>query len=219
MLVQEGQTVGWDPRAFPVYYSLADRLYVFYSFGVVLLIGIWAIEFWRILGFSSHRTQLQLRRALALLRDGDFLGLASTAKKFRTASPEGGLRSWERLSAEIDRAAFFRVITDAEGIFALVADTMSATLLNLRRLVVLSGVLLAAWFSFQASYVFRGISLEKATGLATIAGGFQEALQRCWVGLLLLAAFYVVYWHFSTRLDRRRREWEHFCSQAKQLEQ
>lgn len=218
MFIQDSQSVGWDLRTIYGAPTLAERLYALYVLAFVFLVAVWSIKIWRRLGLTSRLTNLRLIQAFQLLRDGQIPELISLARKFKKSAPEAGLRKWAEFASESDRSAFLKVIEDSAGYFKHVADQIGLTINNLRRLFILSVILLAALFFYEAANVFAGVSAEKATGIAALAGAYEEIALRMGAGSLFLGGLYSVYWHFSVRLEHRRRDWERFCAQVRRFE-
>lgn len=218
MSIQGSQSVGWDLHTIESVPTLAERIYALYVLLLVVLIVIWIAELWRMLGLSSRATRWRLKQALQHLRDGEVSALDSIAATFRKATPEAGLRIWADISSESEQSAFLNVIKDGDEHFRIVAGRIELILGHMRRSLVFSGILLAAYFFFEASNIMRGISQEKASSFAAlVAGGYQEISSHLGMGLVFIGAIYAIYWHFRARLARRRHDWENFCAHAKRL--
>jgi hypothetical protein len=218
MFPQDGQSVGWDPRALWVPPTLAERLYAFYGLFFVVVIFVWVFEFLRTLGITSSTVRLRLRHALQLLRDNQVAELKSLAEKFHRAAPESGLRMWGQFSPDSDRARFLNVVADADEHFQFVASRVALRIGNLRKLFILSAILLVCFLFYTAANVFAGMSAKKTTGTAVIAWVCEEISRRIGASLLLLSGLYALYWHFGARLERRRLGWQRFCAQVRCIE-
>ncbi|MBI1738168.1 MAG: hypothetical protein HYR58_02845 [Acidobacteria bacterium] len=218
MFIQGSQSVGWDLRSINPVPTIAERVYALYAFLLLFVVVGWITELWRTLGFSSRTTRWRLKQALQHLRDGEVSALDSIAATFTKATPEAGLRIWADIPSESNRPIFLNVIKDGDEHFRIVAGRIELILGHMRRSLVFSGILLAAYFFFEASNIMRGISQEKASSFAAlVAGGYQEISSHLGMGLVFIGAIYAIYWHFRARLARRRHDWENFCAHAKRL--
>src|SRR5512147_1651855 len=191
LLLQEGATVGWDPRALWIQMGWLARFVVIALF----VMSAWSIGVMidRLIAYSAARKQSrQFAPAVAgALREGkldEAIKIADRYKKSHLAKVVvAGLQEFRahQLSTEIpgeeieaSRRALERAeaIVHAElkrGISGLATIGSTAPFVGLFGTVV--GIINA----------FQGISNEKSTGLGAVAGGISEALVTTAIGLFV----------------------------------
>jgi len=206
-LLQEAQTVGWDPRSLWSQMGWPAKTVVIllffmsaYSIGVMID---------RLLAYNAARKQSrQFAPAVAgALREGkldEAVKIADRYKKSHLAKVVvAGLQEFQahQISAEIpgeeidaSRRALERAeaIVHAElkrGVSGLATIGSTAPFVGLFGTVV--GIINA----------FKGISTEKSTGLGAVAGGISEALVTTAVGLFVAIPAVWMFNYFTNKIE------------------
>jgi hypothetical protein len=198
-------------------YSTAERLLALYLLVATGFLIISFLKFLGGLGFSLRGARKRLTRAVAYLRENRLSELRALGKAPASRKLEAGLEAWAVLPPESDRAAFLRIVGRANALFERTAGELEIVLGNLRHFMVLSGLLSVAWLFAEAAHQLRGLPLQKQIGIAVLFSGVGVILRGCALGLFFIAIAYVLKWHFSRRLEERRRAWEEFRAGIEQL--
>ena len=206
-LLQEGESVGWDPRSLwgqmgPLAKFVVVGLFIMSAYSIGVMID-------RLMAYSAARKQ---SRAFApavagALREGkldEAVKIADRYKKSHLAKVVvAGLQEFQahQISSEIpgeEIEASKRALERAEaivhaelkrGVSGLATIGSTAPFVGLFGTVV--GIINA----------FKGISTEKATGLGAVAGGISEALVTTAVGLGVAIPAVWAYNYFSNRVE------------------
>ncbi len=206
----QGQSVGWDiPSYNPVPGPPEWILAVYLVFGVAF-VAIWAVRLWAILGLTSSGCLLQLKKSVLALFGGNLEELRATAGMFQARGPEAGLREWQALPPDSSHDEFIRVVCTADRRFCAVMEHAVALLLGFCRLMQLGGIVIAAWLFAGLGSSFALASAEKSLQAQIVGDKFVEVLRGTGLAVCFVCTVYVVYWHFSARLKRRRLAWDSF---------
>jgi biopolymer transport protein ExbB/biopolymer transport protein TolQ len=207
LLQEAGGTVGWDPMALWRQMGLAARIVVIALF----IMSAWSIGVMidRYLAFSAARNQSRTFAPLVAgaLRDGkidEAIHIAERHKKSHLAKVvTAGLQEFQAHGAAavatdeqieaakraLDRA---EAIVHAElkrGLSGLATIGATAPFVGLFGTVV--GIINA----------FKGISQEKSTGLAAVAGGISEALVATAIGLFVAIPAVWMFNYFTSKME------------------
>jgi len=206
-LLQEGQGVGWDPLSlwrqmgWPAR-TVVIALFIMSAWSIGVMIDRW-------LAFSAARTQSRTFAPLVAgaLRDGkieEAIHVAERHKKSHLAKVvTAGLQEFQAHQAssemsgeeiEASKRALDRAeaIVHAElkrGLSGLATIGATAPFVGLFGTVV--GIINA----------FKGISSEKSTGLAAVAGGISEALVTTAIGLFVAVPAVWLFNYFTSKME------------------
>ena len=206
-LLQEAAAVGWDPR------SLWNQMGFLAK---IVVVGLFIMSAWsigvmidRLMAYSAARTQ---SRAFApavagALREGKLDEAVKIADRYKKshlakvvtaglmefrAHQDSGEIPGEIIEASKRALERTEAIVHAElkrGLGGLATIGSTAPFVGLFGTVV--GIINA----------FKGISSEKSTGLAAVAGGISEALITTAIGLLVAIPAVWMYNYFSNRVE------------------
>ena len=206
-LLQEGATVGWDPRSLWNQMGTPAKLVVI----VLFIMSAWSIGVMidRLMAYSAARKQSrQFAPAVAgALREGkldEAVKIADRYKKSHLAKVVvAGLQEFQahQISSEIpgeEIEASKRALERAEaivhaelkrGISGLATIGSTAPFVGLFGTVV--GIVNA----------FKSISTEKSTGLGAVAGGISEALVTTAIGLFVASPAVWMFNYFTGKIE------------------
>src|ERR1041385_5063812 len=206
-LLQEGSSVSWDPASLwkqmgPLAKAVVIGLFIMSAWSIGVMID-------RLMAYSAARKQSrQFAPAVAgALREGkldEAIKIADRFKKSHLAKVVvAGLQEFQAHQGSADisgeeidasRRALERAeaIVHAElkrGVSALATIGSTAPFVGLFGTVV--GII----------HAFTGISTEKSTGLAAVAGGISEALVTTAIGLFVAIPAVWMFNYFTNRID------------------
>jgi len=207
MLLEEGQSVSFDPRAMWAQMGWLAKAVVILLF----LMSAWSIGVMidRWIAFSAARKQSrQFAPAVAgALREGkldEAIKIADRYNKSHLAKVVvAGLQEFRahQVSSEIsgsDIDASRRALERAEAIVHAELKRGVSTLATIGSTAPFVGLFGTVVGIINA---FRGISSEKSTGLGAVAGGISEALVTTAVGLFVAIPAVWVFNYFSGRIE------------------
>lgn len=207
LFLQEGTTVGWDPRALWAQMGGLARAVVV----ILFIMSAWSIGVMidRLIAYAGARKQSRLfaPAVAGALREGkldEAIKIADRYKKSHLAKVVvAGLQEFRahQISAEIpgeEVEASKRALERAEAIVhAELKRGVSnlATIGSTGPFVGLFGTVVGI------INAFRGISTEKSTGLGAVAGGISEALVTTAIGLFVAIPAFWMFNYFTTRIE------------------
>ena len=207
MLLEEGQSVSFDPRAMWAQMGWLAKAVVILLF----LMSAWSIGVMidRWIAFSAARKQSrQFAPAVAgALREGkldEAIKIADRYNKSHLAKVVvAGLQEFRahQVSSEIsgsDIDASRRALERAEAIVHAELKRGVSTLATIGSTAPFVGLFGTVVGIINA---FRGISSEKSTGLGAVAGGISEALVTTAVGLFVAIPAVWVFNYFTGRIE------------------
>ena len=211
-MFQEAPTVGWDYATVYVSIDAATRLLSFYVLFVGGALIFKTARVWAVLGFRSRRIGRSLDEAAVAIQKRDFTDLRTTVRRIGRRAPEAGLREWP--VTEPDGASILEALRSAGRQFDHACDPLAQTIRGLKMWAVLTPLVFSLYSSVELLSLFRTISHQKIMGVSAIFGSLTFLMNFWQVGLWLTIAYFVAYWHFGVRLERRRESWTRFVSAA-----
>ncbi|MFB3779361.1 MAG: MotA/TolQ/ExbB proton channel family protein [Bryobacteraceae bacterium] len=207
LLLQEGGTIGWDPRALWNQMGLLAKIVVI----ILFCMSAWSIGVMidRLLAYSGARKQSrQFAPAVAgALREGkldEAVKIADRYKKSHLAKVVvAGLQEFRahQISSEIpgeEIEASKRALERAEAIVHAELKRGVTTLATIGATAPFVGLFGTVVGIINA---FRGISTEKSTGLGAVAGGISEALVTTAIGLFVAIPAFWMFNYFTTKIE------------------
>lgn len=207
MLLAEGSTaVGWDIRSLWMQMGWPARLVVITMF----VMSAWSVGIMidRALMFSAARKQSRLfvQQVAGALREGkldEAISIAERNKKSHIAKVVAtGLSEFQSASSQVAE----QEVVDAakRGLERSVAIVHAELKRGLSGLATIGST--APFVGLFGTVIgiinaFKGISQEKATGLAAVAGGIAEALVTTAIGLFVAVPAVWAYNYFTNKVE------------------
>jgi biopolymer transport protein ExbB/biopolymer transport protein TolQ len=206
ILLQEGQYVGWDLRSMWGQMGIPAKLVVV----VLFIMSAWSVGIMidRFLMFSAARKQSRLfvQQVAGALKDGkldEAISVAERNKKSHIAKVVAtGLAEFQTASSNVPE----QEVVDAakRGLERSVAIVHAELKRGLSGLATIGST--APFVGLFGTVVgiinaFKGISQEKATGLAAVAGGIAEALVATAIGLFVAIPAVWAYNYFTNKVE------------------
>lgn len=197
--MQDDSQIQWDPM-YEYRMPWESRLLVLYLLLVFAVSVARSVPLLRHLWWFSVSKWRSLQKSDSENEKADWLAAAALANK---------------LSRHPDPTPSARQLQLAESRFLYAWEMCSAGVGSMKRLVPLTLLLSVLVLLTLTIQLLRKILLQKAFGMAALAGGMSQTLMPLLLGVFVCAVLYAACSLYEGMLMRRKASWNYFCARVK----